>query len=509
MQRPGMHGRWRRSRRVRRRHYRQQKSRRKDFDGVGPSARTIQREVKAGRAGMSPLKKGEKGEIPEGVFKTLCTVFESFVSIAQFNGSGGELTRTKLRARVYKAMNQQEDRISFTLLERILTETAVDLFAAEMNNVEERRILWTMYHNLMVWFENWKHILEDLGFAERDSSGELYIPQEQLPRILNVDESCLSLDGSQGNRGGRPEVIFFNPRFPQCGKGTSKSSLTTTFITGSNAAGEAIPPHFQFQTSAQSGENMKLNNNMMEFVPPIVGKFGHATEREFPCTFGMNEKGGMDDAEFQKYIMGSIVVLYPDARDVKGKRVMIKVDSGPGRIQPGMLATLRLLGFYLFPGVPNTTSVSQETDRNYGLFKTQFRKNLDRIVQNRIYQNKSVSLQPWLVVLVVFGGVDPETDYEIEKCDCAFSVGFSVEMCRKAWAAVGAAPLTNNCINDPKVRREVGDGDNQMTSDILEMQDANDLAVFYLNQRGYNGNILEIKANKVKKKDVTARHSQE
>jgi len=123
---------------------------RKDFDGVGPSARTIQREFKAGRAGMSPLKKGEKGEIPEGVFKTLCTVFESFVSIAQFNGSGGELTRTKLRARVYKAMNQQEDRISFTLLERILKETAVDLFAAKMNNVEERRILWTTYHNLMV-----------------------------------------------------------------------------------------------------------------------------------------------------------------------------------------------------------------------------------------------------------------------------------------------------------------------------------------------------------------------
>ncbi len=50
----------------------------------------------------------------------------------------------------------------------------------------------------------------------------------------------------------------------------------------------------------------------------------------WPVTCGVNLKEGMDDEEFQKYIFGSIVSLYPDAEDKKGKRDMLKVDSGPG-----------------------------------------------------------------------------------------------------------------------------------------------------------------------------------
>jgi hypothetical protein len=58
--------------------------------------------------------------------------------------------------------------------------------------------------------------------------------------------------------------------------------------------------------------------------------------------------------------------------DVPGKRVMLKVDSRPGRLNIELLAELHLLGFYLYPGVPNMTAVSQETDQNYSPFKTQY-----------------------------------------------------------------------------------------------------------------------------------------
>ncbi len=61
-------------------------------------------------------------------------------------------------------------------------------------------------------------------------------------------------DGSNGNRGGRPTVTYYDIRFPQLGRATSKSALTTTMISGSNSAGELIPPHFQFQTAAQTNE---------------------------------------------------------------------------------------------------------------------------------------------------------------------------------------------------------------------------------------------------------------
>ncbi len=75
----------------------------------------------------------------------------------------------------------------------------------------------------------------------------------------------------------------------------------------------------------------------------------------WPVTFGANEKGGMDSEEFEKFVMNSIVPLYPHATNKTGMRVMLKVDSGPGRMNLNLLARLRCLGFILYPCVPNTT----------------------------------------------------------------------------------------------------------------------------------------------------------
>eukprot|EP00804_Cyclotella_cryptica_P003743 CCRYP_008915-RA/>CCRYP_008915-RA protein AED:0.34 eAED:0.34 QI:0/0/0/1/0/0/2/0/185 len=62
---------------------------------------------------------------------------------------------------------------------------------------------------------------------------------------------------------------------------------------------------------------------------------------------------------------------------------MVKVDSWPGRSQEDFLAEARTLEFIVHPGVPNTTAVTQETDQNYGPFKTLFLKILrDVTVRN-------------------------------------------------------------------------------------------------------------------------------
>ncbi len=47
---------------------------------------------------------------------------------------------------------------------------------------------------------------------------------------------------------------------------------------------------------------------------------------------------------------------------MNGKRVMVKVDSGLGRLELNFLAESRTLGLAIYPGVPNTTTVMQETD---------------------------------------------------------------------------------------------------------------------------------------------------
>ena len=68
--------------------------------------------------------------------------------------------------------------------------------------------------------------------------------------------------------------------------------------------------------------------------------------------------------------------MYPDAADIQGKRVVIKIDIGPGRIQIDMLLYSKLIVIYLYPTVPNATAVQQETDQNYGLFQSLIRANL-------------------------------------------------------------------------------------------------------------------------------------
>ena len=113
-------------------------------------------------------------------------------------------------------------------------------------------------------------------------------------------------------------------------------------------------------------------------------------------TEAMKLKGGMDEREFRSYFFNSIVPLFPDAEDVTGKRVIIKVDSGPGRMELGFLAEARTLGFIIYPGVPNTTAVTQETDQSYGTFKTQFVKNLKILSDARLIGNYNIGLPPLL-----------------------------------------------------------------------------------------------------------------
>ena len=94
----------------------------------------------------------------------------------------------------------------------------------------------------------------------------------------------------------------------------------------------------------------------------------------------MNKQGRMTNVEFEKYLFNSIVPLYPHDKCKFGHWVIIKVDSGPGRMGKSLLVRCRHMGFILFPGVPNSTAVTQETDRLYGQFKTTLRSNLNILI---------------------------------------------------------------------------------------------------------------------------------
>ena len=119
-------------------------------------------------------------------------------------------------------------------------------------------------------------------------------------------------------------------------------------ITGSTAAGEAIPPHFQFQSKAQE-ENKKINVDALGWMKTVQGQFGKDEAIDWHVTYGANEKAGMNNKEFQKYVETNLMRLYPDAADLDGNQVIIKVDSGPGRDNVDLVARLRIRGFLVYP----------------------------------------------------------------------------------------------------------------------------------------------------------------
>ena len=475
--------------------------------GVEIKPRTIQREIQEGRVGVSPKKMGPQGYLPSKTFDHLTTAFESYIKIMQLNGHGGTLSNNKLMIILKKCTSPSITCDIRGLLRRLQKAAAESIVVGKGKNAEDRRIKWTTYYNLKTWFDSWQEDLIELGFAHYDEENKVVIPSDKLARILNVDETCLVLDGSKCNRGGRPEVIFYSPYLPNLGKATIKNSAATTMIAGSTAAGEPIPPHFQFQTRAQSVDTQSVNINLVTFLPNVIGKFGAEEEKEWAVTFGYNAKGGMDNEHFKEYFRTNIAPLYPDAEDKLGKRVMVKVDSGPGRLEIDFLAEARTSGFIIYPSVPNTTAVTQETDQSYGPFKSKFAQNLKALSDARIAGDFPTSFPPWLVGLLVFGGTDPISLFVVES---AFEFGFSREKNLNAWSKCGAAPLTRCCLeNHSQVRREMGD-DNDATNQMMqEIQTANDISTHFLTAHGYNGDVLKAMVKKVKRVAVTAKHSEE
>ena len=101
------------------------------------------------------------------------------------------------------------------------------------------------------------------------------------------------------------------------------------------------------------------------------------------------------------------------------------------------------------------------------------------------------------------------SDYVIEKCP--FTVGFNKKACLGSWKKIGAAPCTIACLNDKKVRREIGDADDEINIAMHAIQECNDVAIALLDHHGYEGSHLkaEIKHIEQDSDSLTVPHSKE
>ena len=110
-------------------------------------------------------------------------------------------------------------------------------------------------------------------------------------------------------------MTFFAPEVTGGATAVNKSGYSSTIICGSNAAGEPFPPHFQLKSMAQTDEGQRLSVDWFASTKNVIAQFGFPVNVSLPCTFGMNEKGGMNSVELHKYITNSILPLYPDIED--------------------------------------------------------------------------------------------------------------------------------------------------------------------------------------------------
>ena len=165
-----------------------------------------------------------------------------------------------------------ECRAKHILYDRVMKSTIVSLNADVSPTVAERRVRWTTYANLNAWFKNFWAFLIEFDFAGAGDYGEPTFTDAQLRRIMNVDETEISLDASNTRAGGRPAVSFHDPHLPLTSRSTAKSLLACTGIFGSSAAGECVPPHFQLPTNATAEEREKIRFKFLTHTLDTCGR---------------------------------------------------------------------------------------------------------------------------------------------------------------------------------------------------------------------------------------------
>jgi len=485
----------------------------------------VSKHIRLGKIGVSPQKPGPVGSFNKIVYGAMKVAFLSYIKLEQAGGKKQSTIRDlSLRVNAMVNYSGQVARKGDDLARRLKSDVADTVDVRKPDNQELRRILWTSCGNLKVWFDQWEQTLISLGFGrlkKTDGSeddledGSIIFFPGQKKRILNLDETDGSLDNAKGKRGGRPPMVFYDQSTPAGGStAASKSGYTPTIICGSNAEGEAIPPHFQLKSTAQSNARTRFSIEFIARCKDMWGTFGHQQRTLLPCTFGLNEKAGMNSVELDKYFRGSTLPLHPDIEDKPLKRVIGKVDSGPGRMNLDMLAHLRIRGFYVTPGLPNSTGKTQETDQNYGPFKGGYRNNLHNLASKRFKNKKTININD--LPLLVFGGVDPETGLHMQD---AFSRSFSKTNCLSAWKKCGSVPLTRAPMYNPQVRHEAIINSDQTINETLDpsgpklllLEKSKHNACDFLTLCGYDGNRLRLHAPKrgAKKYDLTQPQSKE
>ncbi len=505
------------------------------LDGTRRLSRsTLYRAIKQGKIGTSPPKRGPASKIPDVLLETVTTHAE----VSQV-GNGGELRGRDFKRLIGAAVIDTPYESKFTVesaWRKLRNEFPDRLGAAKQVSMEDARVQWTSHDNLQQWFDDAKKDLISTGLVRdqevRDENGtlvsELDFRSEQVTRrIINMDETHHDLSIT-GDKGGPRSVVYHNPGLQRGCKRTVKASRHVTGVYATNAAGEALPPMFIFDSGAKLEKNFRVKVQWLQGLPVVTGRFGCPTQIEESSFCSVRTRGSMDDTLFIDYIERVVLPLYPNISKtaefdpVTGKLlcgpVVLKVDSGPGRIvasEQSITKRAELLekGLYILMGLPNATSVNQEMDVLYGAFKTatyargemivveklKERGNLRMLQQRQLRDrtnedsNNGAPPQAAASLSLSLGFNDLSTIVNGKDTDDVslkpFDKCFTKERIIGSWKKVGFVPFTRNCMNDKKVRHELGQ--NQKNEVLEELKVKYDNLVALSREHGLNSGVFD------------------
>jgi hypothetical protein len=111
--------------------------------------------------------------------------------------------------------------------------------------------MWTTVTHLGDWYDHFESFCIKYGFGDDGGYGKVVFTDDQKRHISTMDETKLSMDGSDGEIGGRPANSVTISGTTRSGTAIEKVSLTSTSVCGSTAAGELLPIHAMFSSDAK------------------------------------------------------------------------------------------------------------------------------------------------------------------------------------------------------------------------------------------------------------------
>jgi hypothetical protein len=152
-------------------------------------------------------------------------------------------------------------------------------------------------------------------------------------------------------------------------------------------------------------------------------------------------------------------------------------------------------GLIILMGLPNATSVQQEMDALYGPFKSATYARGEKVVQEKLRQRglarRNGERLPKAVLNLDFADLPTIVNGTVVDVgsDRPFDTYFTKEKILWSWSKVGFVPFTRSCLNNKRVRKELG----QHTEDagLENLQLCYDILADSIENDGFNPGIFD------------------